>query len=182
MRTDTSGDPAFEELLARVRERSMSAHEHQDVPFEDLVEALNPQRSTSHHPLFQVAMVLQNAPSEDFRLPHLQVRTEFISTDTSRFDMLVEMYERHDTAGDVAGIEALVEFATELFDRVSVEGLLARWVRLLGQVVADPSLSVGAVELLSEEERGRLAGWNETAVVLPEVSLAGLFEEQVRCD
>ncbi len=59
---------------------------------------------------------------------------------------------------------------------------MARWVRLLGQVVADPSLSVGAVELLSEVERGRLAGWNDTAVVLPEVSLAGLFEEQVRCD
>ncbi|MFE9339426.1 amino acid adenylation domain-containing protein, partial [Streptomyces sp. NPDC007063] len=182
LRTDTSGNPAFEELLARVRERSMSAHEHQDVPFEDLVEALNPQRSASHHPLFQVAMVLQNAPSEDFRLPHLQVSSEFISTDTSRFDMLVEMYERHDAAGGVAGIEALVEFATELFDRGSVEGLLARWVRLLEQVVADPSLSVGGVELLSGEERERLAGWNDTAVVLPEVSLAGLFEEQVRRD
>ncbi|WP_020699829.1 non-ribosomal peptide synthase/polyketide synthase [Streptomyces sp. AA1529] len=182
LRADTSDDPAFEDLLARVRRASLAAYEHQDVPFERLVELLNPNRSTSHHPLFQVALVLQNAPTEEFELPGLQVQAEVIGSGTSRFDMLVSLTERHDRVHGPAGIETVVEFATELFDRVSVEGLLARWVRLLGQVVVDPSLSVGAVELLSEEERGRLAGWNDTAVELAEVSLAGLFEEQAGRD
>ncbi|WP_234019708.1 condensation domain-containing protein, partial [Streptomyces sp. CNS654] len=181
LRTDTSGNPTFEELLARVRERSVTAYAHQDVPFEDLVEVLNPQRTTSHHPLFQVAMVLQNMPSEEFRLPRLQVRTEFISTETSRFDMLVEMYERHDDTGGAAGIEALVEFASELFDRGTVEGLLGRWVRLLEQVVADPSVPIGGAELLTGAERARiLSEWNDTAAEVPGETLAGLFEAQVR--
>ncbi|MEU0391018.1 condensation domain-containing protein, partial [Streptomyces chartreusis] len=181
LRTDTSGDPAFEELLTRVRERSLAAHEHQDVPFEHLVELLNPQRSTSHHPLFQVAMVLQNAPAEEFTLRGLQVRSEFISTGTSRFDMLVEIYERHDAAGHAAGIEAYVEYSTDLYDRSTVEGVLARWVRLLEQVVADPSLPIGRVELLSGEERRELVtAWNDTAVQVPELTLAELFETQVR--
>ncbi|MES4903978.1 MULTISPECIES: amino acid adenylation domain-containing protein [unclassified Streptomyces] len=181
LRTDTSGDPSFDELLSRVRERSVQAHEHQDVPFEHLVELLNPQRSTSHHPLFQVAMVLQNAPSEDFRLPRLQVRSEFINTGTARFDMMVEMYERRDDTGGAAGIEALVEFATELFDRSTVEGLLARWVRLLEQVVADPSVRISGVELLAEAERRELlTSWNDTAVEVAPETLAGLFEARVR--
>ncbi|MFF9352748.1 amino acid adenylation domain-containing protein, partial [Streptomyces sp. NPDC014734] len=181
LRTDTSGDPSFEELLGRVREASLAAHERQDVPFEHLVEVLNPQRSTSHHPLFQVAMVLQNAPSEEFRLPKLQVRSEFLSTETSRFDMLIEMYERPEGADGATVLDTAVEYSTELFDRVTVEGLLGRWVRLLEQVVVDPSLRIGRVELLSADERGRLlAGWNDTAVEVPEASLSELFEGQVR--
>ncbi|MGY0057918.1 amino acid adenylation domain-containing protein [Streptomyces sp. LZ34] len=181
LRTDTSGDPSFEELLGRVRVASLAAYEHQDVPFEHLVELLNPQRTTSHHPLFQIAMVLQNTPSEEFRLPGLHVRTEFISTGTSRFDVLIEMYERHEDVDGVAGIDALLEYSTELFDRGTVEGLLARWVRLLEQVVADPSVPIGRVGLLDGAERGQLlSGWNDTAVEVPQATLAELFEAQVR--
>ncbi|MFF2190645.1 condensation domain-containing protein, partial [Streptomyces sp. NPDC058155] len=181
LRTDTSGDPSFDELLGRVRERSVTAHEHQDVPFEHLVELLNPLRSTNHHPLFQVAMVLQNAPGAEFRLPGLQVRSEFLTTGTSRFDLLLELYERHDDAQGPLGIESYVEYSTELFDRLTVEGVLARWVRLLELVVADPSAPIGGVELLSGEERVQLlSGWNDTAVDVPGVTLAGLFGEQVR--
>ncbi|MFD5558807.1 condensation domain-containing protein, partial [Streptomyces sp. NPDC127068] len=181
LRTDTSGDPSFDELLGRVRERSVTAHAHQDVPFEHLVELLNPLRSTNHHPLFQVAMVLQNAPGSEFRLPGLQVSSEFLTTGTSRFDLLLELYERHDDAQGVLGIESYVEYSTELFDRSTVEGVLARWVRLLEQVVVDPSAPIGRVELLTGEERVRLlSGWNDTAVDVPGVSLVGVFEEQVR--
>ncbi|WP_420834233.1 amino acid adenylation domain-containing protein [Streptomyces yunnanensis] len=183
LRTDTSGDPAFDELLTRVRERSVAAHERQDVPFEHLVEVLNPQRSTSHHPLFQIAMVLQNAPSEEFLLPRLQVRSEFIGTGTSRFDMLVEMYERHDPAGAATGIETYVEYSTDLFDRSTVQGLLARWERLLEQVVADPSLPIGQVALLSDDERAQLlTAWNDTAAEVPGATLAQLFENRARHD
>ncbi|BCK68038.1 hypothetical protein Srufu_019910 [Streptomyces libani subsp. rufus] len=177
LRTDTSGDPGFEELLGRVREASLAAYAHQDVPFEHLVELLNPQRSTSHHPLFQVALVLQNAPEGDFDLPDLRVSHEDVGIGRSRFDMLLSLAER---AGE-QGVTGTIEYSTDLFDRSTVEGLLARWVRLLEQVVADASLPIGRVELLSEDERGRLlTAWNDTAVDVPEATMAGLFERQVR--
>ncbi|MFI0366165.1 amino acid adenylation domain-containing protein [Streptomyces rimosus] len=181
LRTDTSGDPAFEELLARVRRTSLAAYEHQDVPFEHLVERLNPRRSTAHHPLFQVALVLQNAPSEDFRLPGLQVQAEVVSAGTSRFDMLISLTEGHDAADGPTGIETVVEYATELFDRATVEGLLARWVRVLEQVTADPSLSVGQLELLSDTERDQVvSGWNATAADVPGTTLAGFVAGHAR--
>ncbi|MFD7662154.1 amino acid adenylation domain-containing protein [Streptomyces sp. NPDC059788] len=181
LRTDTSGDPTFEELLGRVRETSLAAYEHQDVPFEHLVELFNPHRSGSHHPLFQVAMVLQNTPEESFRLPDLDVRGEFVSTATSRFDMLVEMFERHEDVHGTSGIETVVEYATELFDRDTVEGLLARWVRLLEQVTADPSLRIGGLELLSGAERETLlTGWSGTAVEVPAVTLTEEFTAHAR--
>ncbi|MFF7636360.1 condensation domain-containing protein, partial [Kitasatospora sp. NPDC008050] len=139
LRTDTSDAPAFDELLRRVREASLAAYEHQDVPFERLVELLNPHRSNSHHPLFQVALVLQNAPSEEFELPGLQVHAEVLGSGTSRFDLLISLTEHQDQAQTPVGIEVLVEYSTDLFDRSTVESVLARWVRLLEQVVADPS-------------------------------------------
>ncbi|OKI09490.1 non-ribosomal peptide synthetase [Streptomyces sp. CB02923] len=183
LRTDTSGDPAFEELLGRVRRTSLAAYEHQDVPFEHLVERLNPRRSTAHHPLFQVALVLQNAPSEDFQLPGLQVQADVVSAGTSRFDMLISLTEGHDAAHGPTGIETVVEYATELFDRATVEGLLARWVRVLEQVTADPSVRIGEVELLSGAERDQVvAEWNRTAVGVPAATLAGLFAAHVRRD
>ncbi|MFE3230288.1 AMP-binding protein, partial [Nocardia sp. NPDC059228] len=177
LRTDTSGDPSFDALLGRVREASLAAYAHQDVPFENLVELLNPQRSTSHHPLFQVALVLQNAPEGDFTLPKLRVVPEEVGIGRSRFDMLLSLAERRGEQG----VTATVEYSTELFDRSTVEGVLARWVRLLEQVLADPSAPIGGVELLTGEERVRLlSGWNDTAADVPGVSLAGLFGEQVR--
>ncbi|KUJ35542.1 non-ribosomal peptide synthetase [Streptomyces rimosus subsp. rimosus] len=181
LRTDTSGDPTFEELLGRVRDTSLAAYEHQDVPFEHLVELLNPHRSGSHHPLFQVAMVLQNTPEESFRLPDLDVRSEFVSTATSRFDMLVEMFERHEDVHGTSGIETVVEYATELFDRATVEALLNRWVRLLEQVTADPSLRLGQVELLSGDERETLlTGWSGTPAEVPAVTPAEEFTAHAR--
>ncbi|MFD7662155.1 non-ribosomal peptide synthase/polyketide synthase [Streptomyces sp. NPDC059788] len=183
LRTDTSGDPAFEELLGRVRRTSLAAYEHQDVPFEHLVERLNPRRSTAHHPLFQVALVLQNAPSEDFQLPGLQVQAEVVSAGTSRFDMLISLTEGHDATHGPAGIETVVEYATELFDRATVEGLLARWVRVLEQVTADPSLRIGELELLSGAERDQVvSGWNRTAAEVPGTTLAASVSHHARRD
>ncbi|MFD7033018.1 amino acid adenylation domain-containing protein, partial [Streptomyces sp. NPDC059917] len=179
LRTDTSGDPDFQELLGRVRATSLTAFDHQDVPFDHLVELLNPQRSTHHHPLFQVAMVQQNAPVEDLRLPGIEVDEAFVPTSTSRFDVLVELFERHD-GSDATGIEAVVEYATELFDPATVLALMERWAHLLEQVSADPTLPIGQVELLSAAERGRLlAEWNDTAVQVPGAPMPRLFEERV---
>ncbi|MEU7584662.1 AMP-binding protein, partial [Streptomyces sp. NPDC041068] len=151
------------------------------MPFDHLVELLNPHRTTSHHPLFQVAMVLQNVPREEFRLPELQVRSEFIGTGTSRFDVLIEMYERHGASGAPDGIRIHAEFSTDLFDRASIEGLLARWIGLLEQVVVDPLVPVGRLEVVTGAERERLLGaWGDSPAAVPDAGLAELFEQSVR--
>ncbi|WP_432071353.1 amino acid adenylation domain-containing protein, partial [Streptomyces sp. AA1529] len=180
LRTDTSGDPGFEELLSRVRESSLAAYAHQDVPFEHLVELLNPNRSTSHHPLFQVALVLQNTDQGDFTLPGLQVSTTEADPGTARFDMLLSLTERHDAGGNPAGIETVVEYATDLFDRSTVEALFDRWKRLLEQTLNDPAQSIGNAVLLTEAERQQtLTTWNDTAADVRRETLVGLVEEQV---
>ncbi|MFD5558806.1 non-ribosomal peptide synthase/polyketide synthase, partial [Streptomyces sp. NPDC127068] len=181
LRTDTSGDPGFDELLGRVREASLAAYAHQDVPFENLVELLNPQRSTSHHPLFQVILGLQNGQDVAFELPGLRVEVEGVDLNVAKSDFAVNVTERYDEAGEPVGIEALAEFATALFDRATVEGFVVRWVRLLEQVVADPSAPIGRAELLTGEERVQLlSGWNDTAADVPGATLARLFEDQAR--
>nr|WP_112472786.1 non-ribosomal peptide synthetase [Streptomyces sp. ST1020] len=181
LRTDTSGDPTVRELLARVRRACLDAYEQQDVPFEYLVERLNPRRTTAHHPLFQVAMVLQNAPSGRFELPGVQVESDVVSAGTSRFDMLLSLVESHDPATGPAGIEVVVEYATDLFDPSSVEGFMHRWTRMLEQVTANPSVRIGQLDLLDDAERDQLlTEWNRTAVDVPQADLADLFEERVR--
>ncbi|MGP3921489.1 amino acid adenylation domain-containing protein, partial [Nonomuraea sp. 10N515B] len=150
LRTDTSGDPTFAELLGRVRRTSLDAYAHQDVPFEYLVERLNPNRSTAHHPLFQVIVGLQNAAAADFALPGLRVGLEQIDLDVSKVDFEISAMEHHDDTGMPAGIEALAQYSTDLFDRETVEALVARWVRLLEQVVADPARRIGQVDVLAE--------------------------------
>ncbi|WP_379516056.1 amino acid adenylation domain-containing protein [Nonomuraea insulae] len=176
LRTDTSGDPSFAELVERVREASLAAYDHQDVPFEHLVEVLNPQRSSAHHPLFQVALVLQNTPGREFELPGLRIRQEGVGVGKSRFDMMFSLSE---LTGD-QGVGGLVEYSTDLFDRSTVEGLIARWVRLLEQFVADPRRPIGQAELLTEPELDQvLHGWNDTAADVPGLSLAGMFGQWV---
>ncbi|MET8054484.1 amino acid adenylation domain-containing protein [Streptosporangium sp. NPDC005286] len=167
LRTDTSGDPSFAELLGRVRETSLSAYAHQDVPFEHLVEVLNPQRTTAYHPLFQVALVLQNTPRSAFALPGLRVEPLSVGTGTARFDLLFSLTEISDERGGPAGVAGSVEFSAELFDPSTVDVLVGRWVRLLEAVVAAPWLRIGEVELLSEGERARLVPRALEAVVAP---------------
>ncbi|WP_431934551.1 condensation domain-containing protein, partial [Nonomuraea jabiensis] len=177
LRTDTSGDPSFAELLERVRESSLAAYAHQDVPFEHLVEVLNPQRSAGVHPLFQVALVLQNTPRPTFALPALAVEPMFVGTDTARFDLLFSLTETTDEQGEVSGVAGSVEFAADLFDAATVDLLVQRWLRLLAAVVADPAARIGDVDLLFEDERrGLLAAEAEPSVV--PVDLASLVAGQ----
>ncbi|WP_329372864.1 non-ribosomal peptide synthase/polyketide synthase [Streptomyces sp. NBC_00669] len=156
LRTDTSGDPSFVELLGRVRETALSAYAHQDVPFEHLVEALNPSRSLSHHPLFQTGLVVQNAPGGDFELPGLQVSGVAVPTGTARLDLTFGFAEEYGPEGAPAGIGGGVEYSTDLFDRSTVEALAARWIRLLTAVAAAPDRPIGGIDLLSAEERSEL--------------------------
>ncbi|WP_456208248.1 amino acid adenylation domain-containing protein [Streptomyces sp. LZ34] len=177
LRTDLSGDPTFRELVGRVRETDLAAFANQDVPFEHLVEVLNPARSMSRHPLFQVMLAFQNNEQAELRLPQLTLTGELTETGTSKFDLLLRVAEREANAG---GMDCLLEFAVDLFDRVTVEGLVERFGRLLAAVVAEPEVRVGSLDVLSvEERRNVLVGWNDTGVVVPWVSLPEAFEAQV---
>ncbi|MFJ8166800.1 amino acid adenylation domain-containing protein, partial [Streptomyces sp. NPDC096136] len=181
LRTDTSGDPSFADLLAQVRQTSLAAYAHQDVPFQHLVEKLNPQRSAAHHPLFQVALVLQNNKQAAFQLPGLHLASESTHTGTSRFDVMISLTEEHSDLHEPAGIGGVVEFATDLYDRSTVETLIARWTRLLRSVVADPSRPIGSLDMLTVGEVALLRDWASAArPEVGEVTLPELFEAQVR--
>ncbi|QFG21424.1 condensation domain-containing protein [Actinomadura sp. WMMB 499] len=168
LRTDVSGDPTFAELLARVRETDLAAFAHQDVPFERLVEDLNPARSLARHPLFQVALTLQNVPEAGVlvELAGLDVRPFAAPTEAmaARFDLSLALTEHRDDDGVPAGISGQFEFAADLFDESTVRALSDRLVRLLEQVAADPRARVRDLELLSPEEWRRVVrDWNDTS-------------------
>ncbi|WP_159051828.1 non-ribosomal peptide synthetase, partial [Streptomyces niveiscabiei] len=177
LRGDTSGDPTFADLLARVRDVSLAAYAHQDLPFEYLVEALNPARSLSHHPLFQVMLVLQNAPRADFAPPGLTTSTVQLTTTTSKLDLIFSMSERHTDDGEPEGIDGFVEFAGDLYDTGTVQSMVDRWIRLLRGGVADARLRLSQIDVLSPEERTALL---PTPVPAPAGDLVSLFEAQAR--
>ncbi|MET7937965.1 amino acid adenylation domain-containing protein, partial [Streptomyces sp. NPDC005322] len=179
LRTDTSGNPTFRELLARVRETSLAAYAHQDIPFEYLVEVLNPERSLAHHPLFQVALALHNTPPGNLTLPDIDVRSEQAETNSSRFDLSFHFYESRDPGDLSSGLGGFVEYSTDLFDRVSVQRVLERLRRLLASAVAAPDTALSALAVLSEEEKHRLlVEWNDTRLEVPTATLPELFEAQ----
>ncbi len=182
LRTDTSGDPSFAELLARVRETDLAAYAHQDLPFERLVEVLNPARSLSRHPLFQVLLVLQNTPHTGlgFDVEGLAARRERVDLAAAKFDLSLGLVERRGPQG-VEGIDGVVEYRTDLFDRATVESMLARLVRLLQAAVVDPHQRIGRIDILNPHERRQLlVDYNDTAQDVPVTTLPALFEAQVQ--
>nr|WP_308404055.1 non-ribosomal peptide synthetase [Streptomyces rhizosphaericus] len=184
LRTDLSGNPSFRDLIARVRETDLAAYAHQDVPFERLVEVLNPERVAGRHPLFQVRFVFNNIDQQAAaeaveQLPGLTVAPEPVELGVAKFDLLFRFAERRDGVGAPAGMRGAVEFSTALFDRSTVGALVGRLVRVLEAVVADPGVRVGAVDVLSEAERGLVLGeWIATARDVPVVALPQLVEAQ----
>ncbi|MEU9118211.1 amino acid adenylation domain-containing protein, partial [Streptomyces sp. NPDC048483] len=179
LRTDTSGDPTFEELLRRVRETALAAYHHQDVPFEHLVEVLNPARSLSHHPLFQTLLAVQNAPVSDFGLAGLDVTGVPVPTGTARLDLAFSITERRTPQGTPGGLDAVVEYSSDVFDRETVETLFARWARLLAAVAAGPERRLSGLDVLAPEERRTLVhAGNDTARPVPDTVLAAMFEER----
>ncbi len=175
LRVDLSGNPAFTELLERVRGKSLAAYDNQDVPFERLVEVLNPERSTAYSPLFQVMFAWQNFARKDFALPGLQVEFERVRTETAKFDLFFNMA---DLPG--MGVVGLLEYATDLFDRETAQAVADRFVRVVGLLAAAPEQRVSTVELVRPAERELvLQGFNATQEPTPEVTVPGLFELQV---
>ena len=189
LRVEVAGDPTVAELLAQVRARSLAAYEHQDVPFEVLVDRLNPTRSLTHHPLIQVILGWQNFPGQGnnpaagLALGDLQVTPLPADTHTARMDLVVFLRERWTEAGEPAGISGAVEFRTDVFDADSIQALIERFERVLVAMTADPGRSLSSVDLLDAGEHARLDEWGNRAVltesaVMP-VSVPVLFAAQV---
>ncbi len=180
LRTDVSGDPSFGELLNRVRKADLAAYAHQELPFERLVEILNPARSLGRHPLFQVMLAFQNAPGGNLELPGIEARLEFVRTHTAKFDLLFNLNERREGEGVGDGIEGLIEFRTDLFEVSTVQSIGRRLVRLLEAVVAEPGEAIGRIDILEAQERRQLLeDWNATEIEVPAATLPDLFEAQV---
>ncbi len=159
LRTDLSGDPSFEELLTRIRTRTLEAYAHQEVPFEELVNSLAPERDLSRNPLFQVMMVVQNAPLERTSFAGLDTTLDEVHTGTSKFDLWLQLMAVGDTW------TATFEYNTDLWDEASVSRLSRHLTNVLVAVTADPRLAVSAIPLLDEEERRRVVvEFNDTAV------------------
>ena len=156
------------------------AYGHAELPFERLVEVLNPARSLSHHPLFQVMLAFQNNAAARFDVPGLATRFEPVATATAKFDLAVSVSEERGADGTPAGISGVIEYATDLFHRDTVEAIAGRFVRLLEAMVAHPDRAIGSLDILSGEERATiLRGWNDTAHALSAATLPELFAAQV---
>ncbi|WP_153812724.1 non-ribosomal peptide synthetase [Streptomyces sp. SUK 48] len=179
LRTDTSGDPSFRELLRRARETDLAAWAHQDVPFDRLVEALNPERSASRHPLFQVMLTVADAVDPAPVLPGADTSASQLPLGAAKFDLTVNFHEHHTRDGGPAGLDITIEYATDLYDAVTMRAAAARLVRLLGAAVAEPETPIGRIELLGETERAALlVDYNDTETDLPAASLPELFAAQ----
>ncbi|WP_231686197.1 non-ribosomal peptide synthetase, partial [Ralstonia pseudosolanacearum] len=186
LRTDTSGDPDIATLLRQVRERCLTAYAHQDLPFERVIEALNPTRTLSAHPLFQVMLGLQNAGQQPrldlagLRATHLPVHVPVV-----KCDLVFNMWESADAAdagNTPAGLHGHIEYAVDLFDAPTIARLVRQWQRVLEAIVAVPGCRISEIDLLDDEDRRLLQGWNATAQPVPDRSIPALFEQQVARD
>ncbi|QZH61159.1 non-ribosomal peptide synthase/polyketide synthase [Mycolicibacterium farcinogenes] len=188
LRVDVAGDPTVGELLAQVRARSLAAFEHQDVPFEVLVERLNPIRSLTHHPLVQVLVTWQNlpwnssGPAAGLSLGDVEATPVEAETHTAKADLVFSLAEHSTDAGEPTGIAGLVEYRTDVFDVATVQTMVDRLQRVLTAMTADSTARLSAVDLLDVAERMRLSVLGHREVLtrrVPENSIPALFARQV---
>jgi amino acid adenylation domain-containing protein/non-ribosomal peptide synthase protein (TIGR01720 family) len=181
-RSTVESSMTFRQLLAQARERDLAAFAHSDVPFERLVEVLNPVRSTARNPLFQVGLSFQNLAESTFELPGLTVSAVEADAVTAKTDLQLSISDRYDQDGSPAELSAEFSYATDLFDRATVETFADRFVRLLAAVAEDPSAVIGDLALLSPEEHTRIVRtWNDTDHdVDASQTLVSLFDRQVQ--
>jgi len=174
LRADLSSDPTFRQLLGQVRETTLDAYAHQEVPFEKLVEELRPARSTSYSPLFQVMLVLLNNPPGTCELEGVAMEPLAVESGTAMYDLSLYLWEEPE------GLKCAAEYSTDLFDAATIDRMLEHlWVLLEG-AVNDPGKRVSALPLLTPRERHQLlAEWNDTGADYPrDRCIHELFEEQ----
>jgi len=162
LRSDLSGNPKFTELLQQVRETAFEAYAHQDLPFEMLVEALQPKRDLSHTPLFQVMFVLQNAPMEPLELSGLTFSPLETASGTAKFDLSLVLAEMED------GLSVSFEYNTDLFDESTIVRLMDHFEILLTGIIEKPEQRIGELSILTESEQQQmLVQWNATETDFP---------------
>ncbi|KAK3807010.1 MAG: Non-ribosomal peptide synthetase module [Benniella sp.] len=175
LRIDLSGGPTLCQLLERVRKTSIDAQDHQDLPFEQVVDIVQPPRSLSHSPLFQVMFVLQNNETSEWNLPGLEVADADASYNIAKFDLTLGLYESDNE------IMGGMSYSTVLFDHATVERHVGYLCSMLQSMVGDLDRPAMSVDLLSETERDLVLGqWNETQQDYPtDLCIHHLFEQQV---
>ncbi|MFI5780464.1 non-ribosomal peptide synthase/polyketide synthase [Nocardia sp. NPDC051570] len=178
LRTAVDEDDRFTDLLDRVRAADIAALSQTDIPFERLVEVLNPQRSTARHPLVQVGLSFHNHERESPRLPGLTVSPIETVTETAQFDLHLFAVDNYGTAGQPAGIALALGYATDLFTEPTARRLIAQLCGILETVAAQPHCRISELDLLGTE-RDLLAGWNATEHPVPPGTLTDLIDRQV---
>ena len=190
LRTNLAGDPTFRELLNRVRDVTLAAYAHQDLPFEKLVEELQPVRSLGQNPLFQVVFALQNTPMEQLELPGLFLSPVELETKNSRFDLELYVWKCTDNFRNLwgkgwqqsDGLRGVIVYNTDLFDSNTIASVRQHFQTLLEGIVANPDTPISALQLLNNQEQQELlARWHSNQSSYPEnVCIHQLFEAQVR--
>jgi len=174
IRTDLSGDPTFTSALARVREVTLEAYAHQDVPFEAIVNSLRPERDPSRTPLFQVSLGLQSGVAEESRIGDIRTRLVDPRLSVSRYDLSLNLVERPD------GLKVMAEYSTDIFEAATIGRLLRNFETLLRAITENPDRRLSELPLLETEERRRmLVEWNRTELDYPRKCIHQLFEERV---
>nr|AAZ23077.1 peptide synthetase [Streptomyces fradiae] len=183
LRTDTSGDPTFGELLERVRATDLGAYAHQDLPFERLVEVLNPERSLARHPLFQILLAFNNGAAPDEgpadRASDVLVRPETVEIAAAKFDLSLSFNEDRAADGTAAGMRGVLEYSADLYDESTARRMAERYLRLLEAAVAEPRTPLSRIPVLSEAElHDVLVRRNDTGRTRPDSSPLRRFEAQ----
>ncbi|MBC1223946.1 amino acid adenylation domain-containing protein [Nostoc sp. UCD121] len=175
LRHQIKGNPSFNEFLSQVRQVATSAYTHQDIPFEQVVEALQPERSLSYNPLFQVVFVLENFLLDTLELPDVTLTPQFVERGTSQFDLTLAVWETK------AGLIGAWEYNSDLFEPDTIARMTSHFQTLLAVIIANPNQAIGELPLLSQPERHQLlVEWNDTYTPYPQSKcIHELFEEQV---
>ncbi|MBG1260771.1 non-ribosomal peptide synthetase, partial [Nostoc commune] len=172
-RTNLSGNPSFCDLLNQVRETVLGALSHQELPFEDLVEQLQPERNLSQNPLFQVMFILHNTKSQSTDLAGLTIEPLETEHSTTRFDLSLDMYETP------RGLTGTLEYSTDLFQAATIDRLIQNFQTLLHGIGENPDQSIAELPLLTENEQQQLlVQWNDTVVEIPDLCIHELFAQQ----
>ncbi|WP_037703436.1 condensation domain-containing protein, partial [Streptomyces aureocirculatus] len=183
LRTRVAGELTFGELLEQVRERSLDAFAHQDVPFDALVDRLNPVRTQAHHPLIQALFAWQNDTVPDIPVPGLDIDIASVDIGAARMDVAFSLRERFTDSGRPAGIGGVVEYRADVFDPETMERVMARWQQLLTAMAADAERPVASVDVLGAGESAQLDVLGNRRVLSESVgvvSVPELFSAQVR--
>ncbi|PZU94472.1 MAG: non-ribosomal peptide synthetase [Pseudanabaena sp.] len=175
LRIQIQQNPSFQELLAQVKKIALDAYDHQSLPFEKLVEELQPERNLSYHPLFQVMFILQNSPAQSLQMPDLSLSGIEVESNTTQLDLTLEMLDSPD------GLAGNFEYNTDLFERSTIEQIAGHFQNLLEAIATNPQHKVSQISLLSPTEQHQiLFDWNNTVVNYPkDICLPELVEAQV---